>query len=346
MRAPLIGYVAAVFLAAVAVAENANDIILARAPSGAFSLIMKAEGGAIWLVPANAPERATALPPVRVTAREEGNWNAGLKEFSSDDVGDPTLTFISPDDRWIFVQMQIDHSYGIGFLYRRTNDEAASPVFELATAERLDVLAGRFFSAEANVPEQDLAVADSFGNREFRLHFGAWSADSTRLLLALSGGIGARKEPMGEFARTIGTWLCYFNTRTGSFELTERLRAANAGTLLKPAASLPEGEAAYAILDAESIGHEGMPGRPKLRFENADRELNDVYRRVLAASSPPAKAQLQAEQRRWLAQRALAGEIHANQSWSLFPGESRIEGEAIATEARVAELKTRLSEAP
>ena len=342
MRWLNVGFVLSLLAAPLTCAQNAGDTILARAPSGAFSLIMKPEGGPIWLVHANDPEHPTPLPPVRVTAHQESNWKAGLKEVSSDDVGDPTLTFISPDERWIFVQMKIESEYGIGFLYRRSNGGHGTSVFELATAERLDVLAARFFSAEANVPEQELAVADSFGNRDFRVVFGAWSADSARLLLAVSGGIGSRKEPMQEFPRTIATWLCYYNTRTAAFELTERLRSANAGTLLKPAASLPKGEAAHAILDAESIGNEGMPPRPKRRLENADRELNDVYRRVLAAASPAARKELQAEQRRWLEQRDLAGAIHANQSWSLFPGQSRIEGEAIATEARAAELKARL----
>src|SRR3712207_5136384 len=80
------GCIAALVLASVVVAEDASDTILARAPSGAFSLITKAEGGPIWLVPANDPGRATQLPPVRVTAHEEGNWRSGLKEVSSDDV--------------------------------------------------------------------------------------------------------------------------------------------------------------------------------------------------------------------------------------------------------------------
>ena len=88
-----------------------------------------------------------------------------------------------------------------------------------------------------------------------------------------------------------------------------------------------------------------MPASAGTRFENADRELNDVYRGLLAATAPAAKPQLQDEQRRWLKQRDLAAAIHANQSWSLFPGESHVEGEAIATEARVAELKARVSSA-
>ncbi|HEX8680286.1 MAG TPA: lysozyme inhibitor LprI family protein [Chthoniobacterales bacterium] len=340
------GFLLALLLARLAVAEDAGDTVLARAPSGAFSLAVKADGGPIWLVAGNGLEHATQLPPVRVTAHKEDDWSAGLKDMSSDEVGDPTLAFISPDEHWIFVQMAIESEYGIGFLYRRTNDAPSAPVFEVAAAERLDVLAARFFSAEMNVPEAELAVVDSFGNRDFRVRFGGWSADSARLLLGLSGGIGTRQEPMLEFPRTVDTWLCYFNTRTATFELTARLRSSNRGRFRAPNDLSADAQGGHAVLEAEAIGQEGMPPLAQARFENADRELNEIYRRVLTATPPAAKSQLQDEQRRWLNHRDLAGAIHANQSWSLFPGDSRIEGEAIATEARVSELKTRLATQP
>jgi uncharacterized protein YecT (DUF1311 family) len=342
MRQTILAYLSAFLVAPLAIAQNADDTILARAPSGAFSLIVKADGGPIWLVSTNDPEHPTKLPPVRVMAHDENDWKSGLKEMSSDEIGDPTLAFISPDERWIFVQMEIESEFGIGFLYRRTDDGTGSPAFELAAAERLDVLAARFFCAKMSVPEDQLAVVDSFGNRDFHLRFGGWSNDSARLLVGLSGGIGTRQEPMLEFPRTVDTWLCYFNTRSRTFELTDRLRSSNRGRFRAPNDRSTEGQVGEAVLEAEAIGAEGMPVPAKTRFENADRELNDVYRRVLATAA--AKPQLQDEQRRWLNQRDRAATVYAVQSWSLFPGDSHIEGQAIVTEARVAELKARLNE--
>ena len=345
MRRLQFGYLCALLLASFATAHDADDTILARAPSGAFSLVLKADGGPIWLVPANDPAQATKLPPVYVTGHKDDDWRSGLQEMSSDEVGDPTLAFISPDERWIFVQMEVESEFGIGFLYRRAGDHVESMNFEPAATERLDVLAARFFSAETKVPEKDLAVVDSFGNRNFHLQFGGWSADSARLLVGLSGGIGMRKEPMLEFPRTVETWLSYFNTRTGTFELTERLRSSNRGRLRGPNDPAKGGQGGEAVLDAEAIGQEGISVPAKVRFENADRELNDTYRRVVATTPPALKAQLQDEQRRWLNQRDLAATVYAIQSWSLFPGDSHIEGQAIATEARVAELKARVEAA-
>jgi len=55
------------------------------------------------------------------------------------------------------------------------------------------------------------------------------------------------------------------------------------------------------------------------------------------------KIQLQNEQRAWLNDRDTFAAIHSNQSWSPFPNASRIEGLAIATEIRVAELGKRMA---
>ncbi|HEX8279766.1 MAG TPA: hypothetical protein VF551_00190, partial [Chthoniobacterales bacterium] len=116
MRPLIFGYLLALLIAPLAVPQNADDTILARAPSGAFSVILKPEGGPIWIVSENDREHATKLPPVMVTAHDEDDWRAGLKEISTDEIGDPTLAFISPDERWIFVQLEIESEFGIGFL--------------------------------------------------------------------------------------------------------------------------------------------------------------------------------------------------------------------------------------
>ena len=327
---------------ALALADT-GDTVLATAPSGEFSLVMGEQGGPILVVPARNPEIRAKLPPVRVTAHQEGDWSAGLREFSSDDVGDPTLTFISPDSAWIFVQMKIESEFGIGFLYHRAGDANAdgAPAYQLAAPERFDMLAWRFFCAENGIDEKQVGVEDSFGNRVMSVTFGGWSADSGRLLVALNGGLGARKEPMGEFPKMVRGWLCYYNAQTGAFELTDWLRAANKGALRAEGGVDPGSDASIEVLYPEEIGREGPQPPIKARFEKADRELNDVYAKVLAQTSPAAKAQLQEEQRAWLKQRELFAKVHELQSWSLFPSASYVEGQAIATEARIAELSAR-----
>ena len=79
------------------------------------------------------------------------------------------------------------------------------------------------------------------------------------------------------------------------------------------------------------------------RFKKADAQLNDTYKKLLNSLSPTDKTQLQNEERAWLTERDIFATIHSSQSWSPFPNASRIEGMAIATEKRVAELQKRLA---
>jgi len=136
--------------------------------------------------------------------------------------------------------------------------------------------------------------------------------------------------------------MCYFNTRTGAFEQTDRLRKANSehGNSTSPELAAAE---PGAVLSAEAIGQESVEISVNDRLKKADAELNDIHRKLLKPLSPAEKIQLQNEQRAWLNDRDTFAAIHANQSWSPFPGASRIEGLAIATEMRVAELEKRLA---
>jgi len=99
---------------------------------------------------------------------------------------------------------------------------------------------------------------------------------------------------------------------TGAFEQTNRLRKANS-VQSNPNSRETDERAAEpgAVLSAEAVDQESVEILANDRLKKRD---------TFAA-------------------------IHANQSWSPFPNASRIEGSAIATEKRMAELRKRLDSA-
>lgn len=300
-----------------------RDIMLATAPSGGFRLVWKEPHGAIEVLTGN--ERLP-LPPVQVQVHEYGNWASGLKDISSDQLTVMPLAFISPDERWIFVQLPVEDLFVAGCLYQRVETMGAKPFYKLADTKRFDLQAWHFFAQTRNIQEEEIGKPSKFGQRNQYITFGAWSSDSGRLLIRLKARIGPLADGDLMERDDAGSWLCYFNTRTGKFERTERLNIANDG----------------AVLVAESIGQEGPETPATERFSKADDSLNKVYGELIKQLAPAAKAVLQREERDWLKKRDLFASIHANQSWSLFPNASEIEGRAIATERRVIELQKRI----
>jgi uncharacterized protein YecT (DUF1311 family) len=337
--------IATLFGATVVHGEQHRELLLATSPSGSFSLRCKEKSGAIWVVPRGNESARAKLPGAAVRLHEYGNWQSGLRDRMTnelDTLEDVPLSFISPDENWIFVQMNLESAFQIGLLYSRASNASNSvlPEYQLRASERLDELAWRLFCDQTKIPMNQLAVMDSFGNRDMSVTFGAWSHDSCRLLLALDGGIGAREEPMGPFPKSILKWLCYFNTRTGAMELTERLHVANKGTIAhRDPSHIYAEEDKREIIDAEAVGEEGPVPSSRTRFRAADAALKQIYSKLLSRMSANEKENLKKQQQRWLKQRDLFAAIHQNQSWSLFRYASESEGRAIATEKRVTELR-------
>jgi uncharacterized protein YecT (DUF1311 family) len=176
------------------------------------------------------------------------------------------------------------------------------------------------------------------------IDFADWSSDSRRLLLALSASIGSEEKGGGGIFKTgIGWWLCYFNTETGKFELTERLRAAN-----RDARKRWDGYGAPSVagpmmpLSAEPVGHEEPWTPATRRFAIADKRLNEIYAALLKKLEPAAREQLKQDQREWLIQCDTDAAVNANQRWSPFGKAALMEGKAVATEARTADLEKQL----
>jgi uncharacterized protein YecT (DUF1311 family) len=126
-------------------------------------------------------------------------------------------------------------------------------------------------------------------------------------------------------------------------ELTDRLRAANDGTIAhrSPEHIYAEDDKRE-IVNAESTGKEGPVRSPRERLRAANEVLNVVFSQLLSELSPKEKTAMEEQQRRWQKQRELFAAIHQNQSWSLFRYASEAEGRAIATEQRVAQLQALL----
>jgi uncharacterized protein YecT (DUF1311 family) len=325
--------------------------VLVTAPSGDFWLELEHDqefgsrgrdpsraggNGAIWLVAAKNPGARTVLPPVEIEVIDSGSNR--IKKVSSDTLDSSLRCFISPDEHWIFVSS--------GVLYRRSSDPASNDTlsFQPAIADGFAEAAWRFFCQERKVSEDAIGIPNRYGNRVKNIEFCAWSTDSARLLVALSGTIGQPQEPENggptHYESSASAWMCYFNTRTGALELTDRLRKANSA---QGNVDLPELAAEpRAVLSAEPIGQESVEICVNDRLKKADIELNEVYGKLLKELAAAQKIQLQNEERAWLQERDTFAAIHANQSWSPFPNASRIEGLGIATEMRVAELQRRM----
>jgi Lysozyme inhibitor LprI len=312
--------------------DKSKPVRIVTVPSGKFYI----EGGpGLTLVMANDPNVRSPLP---TPSGDEGENNMD----QSDETAPLPIAFISPNEQWIFCTKPVGYTSSVPLVYRHKQDLQ----YELATPERFDTAAWKFFARQEKVDEKMIGIPWSDGGAQYRsIDFADWSSDSGRLLISLSASIGPPEKGSGgtSFKSGIGWWLCYFNTSTGAFEITERLRQSNLGArkrwkdyslTVPPPPTLP--------LTAEAIGKEGPWIPPVKKFERADKRLNEIYATLLKKLEPATRGQLKQEQREWLIQRDTDAAIHANQRWSPFGKAALMEGKAIATEARTADLEKQL----
>jgi uncharacterized protein YecT (DUF1311 family) len=225
------------------------------------------------------------------------------------------LAFISPDENWIFSSDTLCKAR----LYHRAGELQYEPTCLVDAA-------WQFLSQQEKIDRKSIGMP-------------------RRLLLALSASVGPMVEGSGgTFKNGIGWWLCYFNTGTGKFELTDRLRAANRDARKRwDGYSGPGGTTVAMPLSAELIGKEDSWKPVKQHFETADKRLNDIYAALLAKLQPPSRDKLKQEQREWLIQRDTEAAIYCNQRWGPFSDAALIEGKATSTEARTTDLEKQLN---
>jgi hypothetical protein len=241
--------------------------------------------------------------------------------------------FVSPDQRWIYLA-RVEQDAPFDDLYRRTAD--ASLQFELAGKESFRALAWRFLTQQQKLKEKLREQPNWNESQIWSIRFIAWSDDSARLLLSLRARLDLSDAERSDAITGVNAWLCYFNLREEKFELTDRLRAFNTGASKRWQAIWDETRLPLA---AESLGGEGPWLLPRRRLERADRRLNELHAALFKTLPRDAKERLREQEREWLIQRDTEAAIYAIQSWSPAPEAALIEGQAIATEARVAELE-------
>jgi uncharacterized protein YecT (DUF1311 family) len=326
LRAPLV-----IILWSLATLLHADDETtpkrIVTAPSGKFYILRYTEvfepgphsRQRLAIVPVNDPDKRI---PLSIGDSAEPNTEVGL-------------AFISPDENWIFSNDTLCNAR----LYHRAGELQYEPACLVDAA-------WQFLSQQEKIDRKSIGMPHDENDTEERrrIDFVDWSADSRRLLLALSASVGPMVEGSGgTFKNGIGWWLCYFNTGTGKFELTDRLLAANRDARKRwDGYSGPGGATVAMPLSAELIGKEDSWKPVKQHFETADKRLNDIYAALLAKRQPAAREKLKQEQREWVIQRDTEGAIYCNQRWGPFSDAALIEGKAISTEARAADLEKQL----
>lgn len=314
--------------------EKESKIQLVTAPSGEYRLE--------WTQP---------LGPLQVVSMKNSSVATGLdiailvKALREESLGMP-LAFISPDSNWVFVvgpqsEATPPESFNRqAILFRRTPSKDEAIHFEPAMTDRFDRAAWEFLDRELKLKKGDFPPDTQ---RVYAVDFIDWSRDSGRLLFTLASGVWS--PPKDQWLESVYRWYCYFNTRTGKFELTDRLRFVDTRPE-RNGSNADETAALIAIVtNAESIGEEEPQRSPKDRFEQTDKRLNDVYGKLIAQTEPAKREALREEQRSWLVSRDTDAQVAAIQAWS-FGQEANariLESKAISTEARLSELEKRLS---
>jgi uncharacterized protein YecT (DUF1311 family) len=225
-------------------------------------------------------------------------------------------------------------------LLHRSQSDAGATHFQPAMQGRFEKTAWEFLDHELDLKRADL---QGDAERVYSAEFIDWSQDSVRLLMKI--GSGEWSPSKSAWVQSVYSWYCYFNTRSGKFELTERLRSVDGKPALNGIAS-DDPAFMTVITTAEPVGGEGPVPNRKDRFDQADKRLNEIYAKLLAKTEPAKRETFREEQRAWLVSRDTDAEVAAIQAWSSGrESEARIlESKALATEARVAELEKRSQE--
>jgi hypothetical protein len=219
----------------------------------------------VWIVSAKDPAARERLPGFY---EEEGS---GVLNGAT----------ISPDEKWIVISQH--HGSHLNSTYLMHRKEGLS--FEIAFPDakwplqeepvnRFDNEVWKFFSKIENVPIKKIDANELGPPNVSALE---WSEDSTRLLLALAGGLTGDNDiaDRGRYEKPgVSGWFVYFNAKTQKFELTDRLRKINKGARKRwseQTDSLPP--------SAESIGHEGADAPVAERLKKYQTQLAAIVER-------------------------------------------------------------------
>jgi len=182
-------------------------------------------------------------------------------------------------------------------------------------------------------PPESFAAADAAGHLRYRtMEFVAWSQDSGHLLFELRARNGDLfdKEGRAAFYR----WFCYFNTRTGEFEVDRNLSWTNGE--LRPNWATGDGSISenHLPLRAGDIGTNSMFAVLKGGDVGEESALNSTYNALLKRTPADGVAAIRQEQRHWLKSREALAWVHVAQRWTRFEDSIVDEGLYLATRLR------------
>src|SRR5262249_27835925 len=243
-----------------AAAEDENKPqVLKTSPSGKFRVVENGEE--FWIFTSADENQRTKMHSAELVTPEEFR--------------------ISPDEKWLYVELHHGSCMSGADLYRGSDNKAAThndvgpfqaiePALEYSAWA--EALKKRLFTE--NFADEGLCAM---------VRFGAWSDDSGRLLLIIRGGAERRE--------TVGRYL-YYNTRTSGFELTPYLRKVNAASAKSHEINV--------LACAEPVDPLPDEATLKQRYAAIDKKLNENYQKMIAKAEKETVADLRRSQREWL----------------------------------------------
>src|SRR6266567_577191 len=168
---------------------------LYTSPDGAAHI--ERNGQKAWVISTKNPDHRAELPPLE-----------GISPFDDE-------FHASPNDEWLFGVRSMAHGFSNGDLFHRVDPKH----IKIAPTEKdqsFNDLVWPYCVKQGALTANYSAEED--GADTGLTDFMAWSFDSSRLLVQLRGG---------DRHKTLHACYVYFNTRTGTFEMTDYLRKLN-----------------------------------------------------------------------------------------------------------------------
>src|SRR5438067_3998797 len=248
--------------------------VLYTSPSGAIRI--ERSGEKVWVISTKNPDQRAELPPLE-----------GISPFDDE-------FHASPNEEWIFGTRKMAHGFSNGDLFHHVDPqhvEIAPTQEDQSFNDRVWPYCVKQSALKANYSAEEDSADTGLTD------FVAWSFDSSRLLVQLRGG---------DRHKTLHACYVYFNTRTGTFEMTDYLRKLN-----KTKSS--------GLACAEPTDPIPSEADLKTRLDTLDRQLNKKYADVIAQSEKDRVSLLREAQRKWIKHRDEGAKLYV----SLFPPAER-----------------------
>jgi hypothetical protein len=237
----------------------------------------------VWIASADDPAKRERLPDLE----EHEESPRALNEVS-----------ISPDGNWILAGVHHGSHMNETFLFHRKEGLKFEDVFPKAT---FDNQAWKYFCKVQNVPFSKIDSTEDFPQQ---VAFLEWSDDSARMLIDLHGGLSGQDTyyTSADYKKPgVSGWVAYYNTKTGKFELTERLRKNNKDAhkrwRMRGDENAPED--GFVPPSAESIGHEGPDAPMTERLKRYQAELATIVNRRESQLDGVDRAEFQKKEKDW-----------------------------------------------